>query len=149
MKRIDFTLDRVAKKAKYTIGKLYDMGHYFCDTLEDPVRLLVDNNKDGDFDDLGEGKIKAQTAIPAGTYRVIMTMSNRFKKVMPLLVDVKGFEGIRMHSGNTPEDTEGCILSGKNKIVGELVDSRIWTAALYAKIEQYIADGYEVYITIK
>ena len=149
MKRIDYLLSRVAKKRGYTIGKLYEAGQYFCDTLEDPVRVLTDINKDGDFNDPGEGKVYGQTAIPAGTYRVIFTMSNRFKKLMPLLVDVPGYAGVRIHAGNKPEDTEGCILVGKNTIKGQVTDSRAWTAALYAKMQRYIADGYEVYITIQ
>ncbi len=148
MKRIDLHLSRIAKKASYTIGKLYIAGQYFCDTLEDPVRSLIDKNSDGDFDDAGEGKVAGKTAIPAGTYKVIFTMSNRFKKIMPLLVDVPGFAGVRMHSGNKPEDTEGCILTGKNTLIGQITDSREWTAALYSKLRTYIDDGYEIYITI-
>lgn len=148
MKRVDFTLNRIAKKPTHTIGRLLESGAYFCDTLEDPVRELKDLNADGDFNDTGEGKIYGATAIPYGTYEIKMTFSARFKKVMPLLLNVPGFEGIRIHAGNTVKDTEGCILTGKNKIVGELVDSRLWTNMLYETLQKYIDSGYRVFITI-
>ena len=83
-----------------TIGSLYIDGTFFCYTLEDTIR---------------DKKIKGETAIDSGMYRVMLTMSNRFKKVMPLLLDVVNFSGIRIHSGNTKHDTEGCILVGMVK----------------------------------
>ena len=98
-------LKRIFKGEDYTIGNIYVNGQYFADSLEDTVRDV---------------KIKGKTAIPAGKYLILMTYSNRFKKIMPLLIDVPGFEGVRIHSGNTPEDTEGCILVGKNTIKGQL-----------------------------
>ena len=84
----------------YTIGDLYVDGVFFCNTLEDKVRIIDDNN-DGKYstEELST-KIKHQTAIPAGYYNVILTMSNRFKKILPLLVNVPGFDGIRIHPGN-------------------------------------------------
>lgn len=109
---------------KSTISELYLNGTLFCYTLEDPVRTLVDGNKDGDFDDTGEGKIKGNTAIPEGTYDVILNMSNRFKKVMPLLLKVPGYEGVRIHTGNFPADTEGCILVGSMALNDEIRNSR-------------------------
>lgn len=148
MKRVDFELRRIAKKEHYTIGKLYENGAYLCDTLEDPVRDLKDLNQDGDFDDAGEGKVYGRTAIPAGTYKVVMTYSQKFKRVMPLLLDVPGFSGIRIHAGNNANHTEGCILTGKNKVVGGLVDSRLWTEQLYNILQSYIDAGYEVFIKI-
>lgn len=144
----ELELRRIAKRPTYTIGRLLEYGAYFCDTLEDPVRELKDLNNDGDFDDPGEGKIYGQTAIPAGRYEIVMTYSPRFKKIMPLLVGVPGFTGVRIHAGNSAEDTEGCILTGKNKIVGRLVDSRLWTELLYKTIQNYIDSGYKVFITI-
>jgi hypothetical protein len=109
-------LKRIFKGEDYTIGHIYVNGQYFADSLEDTVRDV---------------KIKGKTAIPAGKYLILMTYSNRFKKIMPLLIDVPGFEGVRIHSGNTPEDTEGCILVGKNTIKGQLTSSRIYTRMLY------------------
>lgn len=109
-------LKRIFKGEDYTIGHIYVNGQYFADTLEDAVRDV---------------KIKGKTAIPAGKYLILMTYSNRFKKIMPLLIDVPNFEGVRIHSGNTPEDTEGCILVGKNTIKGQLTSSRLYTRMLY------------------
>ncbi len=83
---------------KTTIGKMYIDGTFFCDTLEDKVR---------------DKKIQGQTAIPKGTYDTIIDYSNRFKKNMPHILDVPNFEGIRIHSGNTAENTDGCILLGQ------------------------------------
>lgn len=102
-------LKRIAFRPTYTIGKLYIDGKYFCDTLEDPPR---------------EVKIMNETCIPEGEYKVIINMSNRFKRLMPLLMNVPGFEGIRIHAGNNASNTSGCLLVGKNKIVGQLVESR-------------------------
>lgn len=102
-------LQRTFKAETYTVGKLFIDGVYFCDTLEDKVRDV---------------KIKGITAIPTGKYKVQITMSNRFKKLMPLLINVPNFEGVRIHSGNTSEDTEGCILVGKNSEPGKVTNSR-------------------------
>lgn len=128
---MELKLKRIAKRKDYTIGRLFVDGVYFCDTLEDPVRELIDNNHDGDFNDPGEGKILNQTAIPAGVYKIISTYSPRFKKKTPILLDVPGFTGIRIHSGNTSEDTSGCILVGLNKQKGKVINSREWTQKIY------------------
>ena len=113
------TLKRIALRPTYTIGKLYIDGKYFCDTCEDCVR---DTNKNGWFDE--SPKKYGLTAIPYGTYNVILSMSNRFKRVLPLLLDVPEFSGIRIHSGNTADDSLGCILVGENKQVGKVLNSR-------------------------
>lgn len=114
------TVIRIAKKDKYTIGKLYIDGVYFCDTLEDKDRGLTDTMS---VEDIYKRKIKSETAIPIGKYNVEITYSPRFKKNMPLIMNVKGFDGIRIHSGNTSKDTEGCILVGQNKVVGKVINS--------------------------
>lgn len=112
------TLKRIALRPTYTIGRLYIDGEYFCDTCEDKVR---DTNKNGVF---YEKKVYGETAIPYGTYTIILSMSNRFKRVLPLLLDVPYFEGVRIHSGNTAKDSLGCILVGENKQVGKVLNSR-------------------------
>lgn len=84
-----------------TIGELYIDGTFFCFTLEDPTRS-------------GE-KVYGNTAIPVGTYRLEVTWSPRFKRNMAQVMDVPGFEGIRIHSGNSAKDTEGCLLLGQSK----------------------------------
>lgn len=89
-----------------TIGDLYIDGVWFCHTLEDVIRDV---------------KIKDQTAIPYGTYKVILSLSNRFKRILPEILSVPGFVGIRMHNGNTEADTSGCILVGFQSD-----DKKIW-----------------------
>ena len=118
---MNITLNRIAKKPKYTIGKLYIDGEYFCDTIEDTDRGLTQTMTDAQ---VKSKKVYGQTAIPTGTYRVIINYSNKFKRQMPLLLNVPGFLGIRIHSGNTEKDTEGCLIVGKNKIVGKVIESK-------------------------
>ena len=122
------TLMRIANKSTYTIGKLYIDGCYYCDVLEDTDRGLDDDMKESE---ILKKKIKGQTAIPTGTYPVKITYSPKYKKNMPLIENVKGYSGIRIHSGNTHKDTEGCLLVGKNKEVGKVLESRKTFNALY------------------
>ena len=128
-------LKRIAKRADYTIGRLKDeKGERICDTLEPTWR----NYKGGEL------KVPKKSAVPEGTYRVVVTKSPRFRKYLPLLVGVPGFEGIRIHSGNSAKDTEGCILVGDNLIKGRLVLSRKALEKLMRRME----DEKEVSITI-
>lgn len=122
------TVLRIANKPTYTIGKLYIDGCYFCDVLEDTDRGLDDDMKESE---ILKKKVKGQTAIPTGTYPVKITYSPKYKKNMPLIENVKGYSGIRIHSGNTHKDTEGCVLVGKNKEVGKVLESRKTYNALY------------------
>ena len=127
------TLKRIANKKDYCIGKLYINGVYFCDTLEDVDRGLSDAMTE---EEIRELKIKGKTAIPVGIYTVLLTYSPKYKKVMPLINNVKGYSGIRIHSGNTSKDTEGCLLVGKNTVVGRLTDSRNTYNALFKRLQQ-------------
>ena len=138
------TLKRIALRSTYTIGRLYVDGNYFCDTLEDTVRDL---NKNGKFDN-GEKKVYAKTAIPYGTYEIKWTYSPRFKKYTPQLMNVPSFEGIRIHSGNSSTDTEGCLLLGENKKVGMVLNSRATISKFYPLIKEACSKG-KVTIEIK
>ena len=127
------TLKRIANRKDYCIGKLYINGKYFCDTLEDVDRGLDDSMTE---DEIKAIKVKGQTAIPVGIYTVLLTYSPKYQKIMPLINNVKGYSGIRIHSGNSSKDTEGCLLVGKNTVVGRLTDSRNTFNALFKKLQQ-------------
>lgn len=116
----------------FTIGKLYIDGVYFADTLEDKNR---DVDKNGIFNN-GEKKVYGKTCIPFGTYKVILSMSSKFKKILPLLLNVPQFDGIRIHSGNTDEDSSGCILVGINDTKGRISKSTITFNSLMTKLSK-------------
>ncbi|MBN2787413.1 MAG: hypothetical protein JXQ69_03720 [Paludibacteraceae bacterium] len=120
---MELTLRRIAYRDSYTIGHLYVNGQYFCDTIEDVVR---DNNRDGDLDDPGEEKVFSKTAIPQGRYVVVVNKSPRFKRLLPLLLNVKDFEGIRIHNGIDENSSSGCIIVGENKEVGKVTNGRVY-----------------------
>lgn len=130
---MNLLLKRIALKPEYTIGKLYIDGQYFCDTLEDTVR---------------EKKIAGKTAIPAGTYQVIVNRSPKFKRDLPLLLDVPNFEGIRIHRGNTAKDTSGCILVGENKVKGKVINSNKYETLLTAILKREMQSGSNISITV-
>lgn len=130
-------LKRIALHDTYTIGKLYIDGVYFCDTIEDKVRDL---NKNGVFDN-GEFKVKGETAIPYGTYEVVWAYSPRFKRYTPRLLNVKSFDGVLIHAGNTAKDTEGCIILGQNKVVGKVINSKEFVNKLYPIIKNACQKG--------
>ena len=118
---MELNVKRIARKDGYTIGRLFINNEYFCDTLEDTDRGLSSTMQ---VNEILAKKVKAQTAIPTGKYDVILTFSPRFKRVLPLLLSVKGYEGVRVHAGNTNKDTEGCLLVGENKAKGQVINSR-------------------------
>lgn len=123
---IKLLLKRIARKPSYTIGKLFVDGVYFCDTLEDTDRL----DKGMNLDEIKAKKIPSQTAIPEGTYKVIVNTSPKFKRLLPRLVNVPGYEGVLIHRGNTAADTAGCILVGENKQVGKVLNSTYYEERL-------------------
>jgi hypothetical protein len=118
-----------------TIGEMSINGQYFCFTLEDKVRPD------------GEPKVPGKTAIPYGKYQVVINWSNRFQKYMPLLINVPHFEGIRIHPGNTDEDTEGCILVGFYRSKDRVTESRKAFVALM-KVLQSAEKKEKIYLTI-
>ena len=125
---------------------MYVNGMYFCDTLEDKVRDL---NKDGDLNDAEEGKVYAQTAIPYGKYKVIVSFSPKFKRMLPRLLDVPHFEGILIHRGNTAKDSAGCILVGENKIKGKVINSTPYENKLTAMCHTAQLMGEKIIIAIR
>ena len=156
---MELTLRRIALRDTYTIGRLYVDDVYVCDTLEDCVRDL---NRNGQFDN-GEKKVYGETAIHFGRYDVELNVKSpkysNFAKYpwakpyggfLPRLKNVKNFDGVLLHVGNTTRDTLGCVLVGYNTIKGQLTDSRKAFALL---MDKYLTParkrGEKVFITIK
>jgi hypothetical protein len=137
-------LKRIALKPNYTIGKLFINGTYYCDTIEDKV---IDLNKNGKFDD-GLSKVMHQTAIPYGTFKVVVNYSPKFKRELPRLLDVPYFEGILIHNGNDQNSSSGCIIVGENKTVGKVTNSTFYMNNLTARIKDAQNKGETITITI-
>lgn len=143
---MEIKLKRIARKPSYTIGKLYVNNAYFCDTLEDRDRGL---KQDMSLAEVQKIKVKDETAIPIGTYRILWTYSPRFKKMMPLIDNVPGFSGIRIHSGNTDKDTSGCVILGENKVIGKVINSKVAINKFYPLVKKACTAGENVSITIE
>ena len=152
---------RRVKEGKVRVGyAVYDSRlntkTHFCDTLEPTWRNLLGVNVPTEMVNAELGRVpykKARkvvgvTAIPEGSYPVVITWSPKFKKWLPLLVGVPGFEGIRIHSGNTPKDTQGCILVGENTEVGRVNCSCSWFIRLKDKIVEAKHRGDPVWLTV-
>ena len=122
-----------------TLGALYVNDVWQCWTLEDELREVPGQP-------VKAWKVPAQTAIPAGRYRILLTDSARFHRVLPLLVDVPGFTGVRIHSGNAIHDTEGCLLVGRTRRSGWIGESRLAFDALFARL---VAGAGEAWITVE
>ena len=110
------TVNAIAQKKTYTVSRLLIDGEYFCDVLEDTVRTGP--------------KVWGETAIPAGTYKMRLSLSARFGRVLPEILNVPDFTGIRMHGGTTAEDSHGCLLVGINEVKGKVLKSQITLAKL-------------------
>lgn len=185
---MEIVLKRIAKKDKYTIGKLYLLpdeevdrkdvpgeknfdprtfvnqfdasrltkDRYFCDTLEPTWRNLLGIRLPPEMEDARYSRVSGvvarktpgETAIPEGSYPVIISWSPRFKHWLPLLIGVPKFAGIRIHAGNTAADTQGCILVGENKKVGMVQNSRICLSRLIYRINEAKEKGEGIWITI-
>lgn len=122
MEVIELLLKRQIRTKDFTLGELFINGESFCMTVEDMERMPNE-------------KVYGKTAIPKGEYKVIINMSNRFKKLMPLLINVPNFEGVRIHSGNTALDTEGCIIVGMTRTLSGVAMSRIAYTKLMDKLK--------------
>ena len=150
---MELKLKRIARKASYTIGRLYVDGQRFCDTIEDCDRSL---RQDMARAAIKRIKVPGETAIPTGRYRVTLGVrSPRMSQKMayefcdgyvPRLINVPGFDGILIHIGNTARDSEGCILVGENREVGKVLNSTATFKRLYARLREAKGD---IYITIE
>lgn len=133
---MEIKVTRKIYSADTTIGRMSADGKDLCWVLEDVVRPK------------GAAKVDGKTAIPAGRYQVTVNMSNRFQRLMCLLIDVPNFAGVRIHGGNTSADTEGCLIVAANKIS----DTRVQGSCekqITAMCQQAIARGEKIYITIE
>lgn len=153
---MEIKVKRIARKEAYTIGKMYVDGAYVCDTLEDKDRGLTSNMSVAQICGV---KIKGETAIPTGRYLVDMkTVSPRFggraqyqfcKGRLPRLCNTPGFQGVLIHCGNSAKDTDGCILVGLNKAVGQVLNSTAAFRKLYPIMKAADERGERIWITIE
>lgn len=128
-----------------TIGTLTIDGKFECYILEDKDRGI---NNTLTLEQIMRVKVYGKTAIPYGRYEIDWTMSARFKVMMPILLNVVGWSGIRIHKGNTEIDSLGCLLCGTRKLSNRITESTVATNKLYAKIEAAKKQGQRIYITI-
>ena len=151
---VEVLLSRIAKRPTYTIGRLFINGHYVSDCIEDRDRGLSDDMPE---ERVRMVKVYGETAIPSGRYRISLTKSEKFKNriwakkyggLVPILENVKGFSGIRIHPANTAEELLGCIAPGENTTVGRVNNS----TAAYSRVMQELVPawnaGIPIYITV-
>lgn len=154
---MEIIIRRTAFKEGYTIGNLYILPEqvnneekavpeWFCNTMEPTTRKLTSRMP---LTVIRRHKIIGKTAIPTGRYRILITRSRRFGRWLPLLMNVKGFEGIRIHAGNKPEDTRGCILPGFNRRKGYVLDSTRCVLTLVKMMTEAMEKGEKVFVTVK
>ncbi len=154
---MEIIIRRIALKKGYTIGNLYILPEqvnneekavpeWFCNTMEPTTRKLTSRMP---LTVIRRHKIIGKTAIPTGRYRILITRSRRFGRWLPLLMNVKGFEGIRIHAGNKPEDTRGCILPGFNRRKGYVLDSTRCVLTLVKMMTEAMEKGEKVFVTVK
>lgn len=139
---MDIELKRTVFTDQSTIGMLSIDGDFACYVLEDVVREIPGQA-------VSTWKVRAQTAIPQGRYRVERNFSPRFGKLLPILVGVPGFDGIRIHPGNVAGDTEGCLLPGLHKAQDKVTDSKVAFMQIDAKIKEALDAGETVWIDVK
>lgn len=137
---MELDVKRIYKAEDYTIGELSINGEFFCHTLEDKVRILKS------FED----KVYGETAIPVGRYKVVLSYSNRFKRILPEILNVEFFKGIRIHEGNHKDSTEGCVLVGECKNVKEgfIYNSKKTYNKLFDILKKALSKNEEIFINI-
>lgn len=153
------TVRRIAKREKYTIGKLYINGVYFCDTIEDKDRGLKQSMS---VAEIVRRKVYGETAIPSGTYRIDMSSPSPkyqqkartdayykpFCDHMPRFQDIKGYSGVLIHPGTDESSTLGCLIVGENKVVGKVINSRTVFKRLFNELFAAYTRGEEILLTI-
>jgi len=145
LKTMELKLERNVFTEKSIIGTLSINGVPECFILEDKDRGLNDAMP---LSKINELKIYGETAIPYGRYEIDITMSARFKKELPILKNVKGYEGIRIHTGNKAIDTHGCLLPARKKGVDSVSESTLAFDQLFAKLKTAKANKERIFITI-
>ena len=152
----EIVIERRWKKPNYTIGNLYGNGNKISNVLEDKDRGLHQNMS---LSEIRKIKRYGETAIPVGTYEIVLNFSSKFsnktwakkyKGLVPLVKNVPGYDGIRIHPGNTAKDTLGCPLPGFNTEKGKVTNS---TQAYYILMDKYLMPAYnkgeKMYLTVK
>ena len=144
-------IDRAWKRKGYTIsrviinGERFGDGKKWCSILEDEDRGL---HSDMTLEEIKRIKVKGATAIPRGVYEVRMTYSPKFGRMMPEIMRVPGFTGVRIHAGNDAGDTEGCLLPGVNDIKGRVSNSRYWAGLIEKLIVRAEKNGEMIWIEV-
>ena len=159
---MELVLTRIARRKGYTIGRLFirkkvederlsgEGMALLCDTLEPPV--LEQKTKTPEYEVMSSPERMAALkpfAIPEGHYAVVISWSPKFRQWLPILLGVPGFKGIRIHAGNTVEDTQGCILVGENRQKGMVLNSRTALTRVKQAIVEAKERGESVWITIR
>lgn len=140
-------LKRIFNGATYTIGKMQIDGKYFCDTIEDVVRVLP--AKCPYTQCQCKEKVYSKTAIPAGTYNVIVAYSPRFKRLLPRIMNVEHFNGILIHNGVSEGSSSGCIILGENKVKGRVQNGTLYMNQLTDLLNIVQKRGETITITIE
>lgn len=138
----ELRLHRIQFDPDATIGELFINGHHICWTCEDPVREVPGQPVE-------TWKVKGDTAIPVGRYKIERTWSQRFQTTMPQLMDVPGFLGIRIHPGNGPGDTEGCILPGLERREKGVGSSQLAYREVLRWLDAIEGQGLDAWITVE
>ena len=150
---MEILIERAYKKADYTIGRFFINGERICETLEDTDRGL---RLDMSEVDIRKKKVWGKTAIPTGRYVVGFTYSPKFSQhsyakggKIPVIYGVKGFDAIRIHSGNKASDSEGCILLGRNTAVGQVLQSVKTCEKVFGILYDAYLRNETIFLTIK
>lgn len=142
---MELILTRQIRTDKSTIGELTINGVHECYILEDVDRGLDSHMT---LSEIAQKKIHGKTAIPIGRYEIALTFSGKFNRIMPLLLNVPGYSGVRIHWGNTDKDTEGCLLTGKSIAPNVVYSSNPAFIPLFNKLKGVVKKE-KVFITIQ